>query len=196
MDAGTQLRLAACFMLALAAAGCGRIGFERPESGTGTDAALPLDAGTDAGAPLDASADAGLDGAAEDAAADGGLTADGGAEDAGWCSATCMTSGVCSCATGCDCALLCATDNCHASCGDPGTTCTIEGTDLGTVSATCQGSTCETTCTRAAGCFVSCLPGADCLMRCDTVTDCRFVRCDAGAIDCGGGVLACNRACP
>src|SRR5262249_1283949 len=66
----------------------------------------------------------------------------------------------------------------------------------GFCSAECfPGTTCTMQCDGADFCSIACSGGA-CLLDCGSATSCSFLRCSGDMIDCGGGILVCNRACP
>ena len=79
------------------------------------------------------------------------------------------------------------------------TTCGLtDCTNTGTCFVACF-SACEVQCTGSKDCGLECEPGTPCLLRCGTSTSCGFQGgCTGGSgmIDCGNGVLACNRPCP
>lgn len=125
------------------------------------------------------------------------------------------------CGCGCPshtCEATAAISYCDARCG-PETQCDIGCGSQERCTLVCDGcqaslsclSTnyiCDVTCTGAASCEVDCEsdetcrlrcePGAACLMRCGAgADDCDF-QCQSPNVleDCGGGLQACNRACP
>jgi hypothetical protein len=60
-----------------------------------------------------------------------------------------------------------------------------------------DNATCDVTCTGATGCVENCRADSQCILRCDPTagTACQFNMCPS-PVDCGGGVLVCNRPCP
>jgi len=87
---------------------------------------------------------------------------------------------------------------CRFDCQDRATCGPTDCTDTGDCFVHCwDGSTCDVACDRSQRCSVACTAGG-CLLRCGAAADCRFDEWSGGAgvIDCGGGVLACNRGCP
>jgi hypothetical protein len=59
------------------------------------------------------------------------------------------------------------------------------------------GASCEVSCLDSQDCTVGCERGAECLLHCGSGSACRFDMCDgSGMVDCGSGVIACNRPCP
>ena len=93
-----------------------------------------------------------------------------------------------------------------------GATCSIDARGIqqlgegSTDPVRCEGSgtTCDVDCgrnggTRTGTCRVDCVAGAECLLQCEaSSTTCSFTSCSGGSgqDSCGGGLYACNRACP
>jgi hypothetical protein len=79
----------------------------------------------------------------------------------------------------------------------------------------CDTASCEVDCNTVSACSMACRNQAECRLGCDTVAACVMdvdaesrgwlscsvtvaacqILCD-NPTDCGGGVIACNRACP
>jgi len=132
------------------------------------------------------------------------------------CVQTCSEEECPDCQTGCTCDTLCDRpfDRCEADCRE-GSLCHIATTAQGpsavlrcreaaTCFFECATTLCELRCDPGAYCELSCVGAEECQARCDDasclidcagVPDCRVEDCDA-PIDCGGGLWACNRACP
>jgi hypothetical protein len=112
------------------------------------------------------------------------------------------------CDTTCESGTTCGRVDCSGSpqcridC-QPGATCgptDCRDADVCFVACHGAGSTCEATCEGAQICSLTCYDGAECLLRCGATpaSACHYDMCSGGSgmIDCGGGVIACNRACP
>ncbi len=104
----------------------------------------------------------------------------------------------CRAGDGCACELDCGGTSglCKAKCRDAD--CAIDCAGVGTCEAECEGMhACEIDCSSAGDCHkVRCKKGATCLLDCDGSDPCGFEACEGGVTDCGGGLWACNRACP
>ena len=106
-----------------------------------------------------------------------------------------------SCAsTACPCHLDCgATEGtCELTCG-PDQVCFFDCAETNNCFVRCDGvgSVCETRCENADNCDqFRCTDDAACLVYCNGAENCRFVECPNGAVDCGNGILVCNRDCP
>jgi hypothetical protein len=108
------------------------------------------------------------------------------------------------CATGTTCGRLDCTGSpqCRLDC-QPDATCPqvdCRSSDVCFVDCHGAGSTCEVSCEGAQQCDLNCHEGAECLLHCGSATApaCTFDTCTGGTglVDCGGGVIACNRPCP
>lgn len=163
--------------------------------------------------------DAGMsDGGTTDSGpADGG--ADSGACPMGCaCEASCSDV-MCSCTTGCGCAFDCApgSECTRVRCDGAGTMCTLDASGASSVAAICSGgarcdidatgastvdriecqdASCAVDCTDASNCRLRCRGTSQCLFRCASPTNCDLMCMSGSVIDCGGGLQACNRACP
>ncbi len=116
-------------------------------------------------------------------------------------------AGVTSCDVACAIGMSCGTLDC-AGAGQcrydcqQGATCPLtDCRNTGSCGVHCwDHSTCDVKCDRSMGCGVACTGGAECVLECGTNagTVCKFDACTGGTgpIDCGNGLLVCNRACP
>lgn len=117
-----------------------------------------------------------------------GSTCDVNCSDASYCEFDCSSGSVC--AVGCGDA-----DTCLGSCAG-GSTCAFtcaEDTNCGPIACS-GGSMCAVDCTGSDSCAVQCDDGAACALTCSDAS-CTFTEC-AQPLDCGGGLVVCNRACP
>ena len=74
--------------------------------------------------------------------------------------------------------------------------CRVDARGAGSVDVECKRpGDCEVDCRGATDCDLRCRMGAHCLLRCDG-PGCAIGRSDCDAVNCGGGVWVCNRACP
>ena len=105
------------------------------------------------------------------------------------------------CPAGQDCPELDCTESpqCRIDC-QPGVKCEhVDCTDAQDCFVDCEDTgSCSVTCENATGCSENCRADSECLLDCGTVpaAQCHLDMCPAGVVDCGNGVLVCNRACP
>jgi hypothetical protein len=99
----------------------------------------------------------------------------------------------------CELGATCTVDASGASatgvaCGS-GASCVIDGSGSSGMRLTCVDASCELSCDGATDCSAACDASSACVLHCDSSHGCGYSECDA-PVDCGGGVTACNRACP
>jgi hypothetical protein len=89
---------------------------------------------------------------------------------------------------------------CRVDCQQGRTCPDLDCTNAASCFLACEiGASCEGTCIGARSCSVACGATSQCLLRCGPAgmsADCRMDGCPTTPTDCGGGVYACNRACP
>lgn len=85
------------------------------------------------------------------------------------------------------------TEDCHARC-ENGSYCDADCRDAERCGLRCDESTCELRCRDAESCEIDC--GLDSACLCETRGDarCRLLNCEP--VECGDGVVVCNRECP